>query len=219
MYMKWLSYVVPQTLARPSSSYNPDIRVQIEKGSYKLLVNGSRESGPYIAELWQYAMNQLGFTNNLPVKKILILGVAGGTVIHKLHDMFPDAGMTGVDIDPVMIDIGKKYFGLGAIKNLLLVVSDANEFVAKKKKSMYDLVILDVFIGREIPDFASSVKFLQLVKGLLKPGGRLFINYLREEEYAVKAETLSKRLSSEFGDVRWIDRYNNRFFMVKLTDV
>lgn len=217
-HMHWLSFIYPQTVLRTSSRFNPDIRVNEESGEYKLLVNGSRQSGKYIADLWQYAMMQFPFTLSLPITRILVLGVAGGTVIHMLHNIFPQAQITGVDIDPVMIEIGKKYFKLADVPKLKLIVADAQEYVRKNNRQ-YDLVILDLFIGREIPGFASSEIFLQNVKRILKPDGRLFINFLREEEYEHKAKKLSSVLKKIFIDVRSVDRYNNRFFMVKLSNV
>lgn len=213
-FNNWLTYIIPRTVLKTSSRFNPDIRVNVESGAYKLLVNGSRESGTYIAELWQYAMEHLHVTSDLPIKQILVLGVAGGTVIHMLHDTFPMAKIIGVDIDPVMLDIGKKYFGLGLIKKLTLMNQDAQAFVMKKIPK-YDLVVLDVFIGREIPAFASSEKFLQSVKRMITPGGRLFINFLREDEYGAKAEILASRLRLLFADVRSADRFNNRFFLAQ----
>src|SRR3989344_2102034 len=112
--MTWFSYIFPQTILRTSSKYNDDIRVNEERGKLKLLVNGSRESGEYIEKLWKEAFAAFGFGGLGSVTpSILVLGVAGGTVIHLLRRMFPAAAITGVDIDDVMLDIGRTYFGLG----------------------------------------------------------------------------------------------------------
>src|SRR3990167_7141257 len=103
--MSWLSYFYPQTVGRFTSFYNKDIRVVEEQGRYKILVNGSRQSGPYIEMLWRKALSSFSITKNLPVKRILVLGVAGGNLIHLLRKMYPSASIVGVDIDQVMIDI------------------------------------------------------------------------------------------------------------------
>jgi spermidine synthase len=208
--MNWLSYIYPQELERFSSTYNHDIRVQIENGESKLLVNGSRQSGKYIHDLWQFAIQKLFPHTPLPITRILVLGVAGGTVIHILHNMYPEAEITGVDIDPEMIRIGKTYFGLDKIEKLKVIESDAQKFTTKKK---FDLIVVDLFSGRIIPDFVLSEKFHKHIQTMLIKNGSVFINYLREKEYGEKADTLEKILVELYAKVLHIDRYNNRFFL------
>ena len=67
------------------------------------------------------------------MRRILVLGVAGGTIIRLLHDAYPTAEIIGVDIDRVMIELGKKYFGLKNIPKLTFIVDDAKDFVMKSQ--------------------------------------------------------------------------------------
>lgn len=225
--MTWLSYIFPQTKLITSSKYNHLIRVNEEYGENKLLVNGSRQSGLYIRKLWQKALLDFGIIGpRLPELKqfqfresqknnILVLGVAGGTVIHMLHGLYPKAKITGIDIDKKMIDIGKKYFGLGEISGLSLVNSDALEFVhnAVRRKSKYDLIIVDLSFGRKIPEFVENKDFLLKIKSLLTDHGKVIINYLRELEYKEKSELLLKLLETVFVHVSDAQIARNRFFM------
>ena len=207
--MTWLSLLFPQTILRTSSPYNRDIRINEERGRFKLLVNGARESGENIEGLWKFAFGRLSISKH--VKSILVLGVAGGTVIHLFHEMFPQASIVGVDIDPVMIDIGKKYFGLGDIPELRLIAQDALEFV--NRDGHYDLVVVDLFIGPEVPDFVISTAFEQKVRRLC---GLLLINYLRQPGYEEKVKKLEGLLKKLYAQVVTVDRYNNRFFYCKI---
>lgn len=207
--MNWLSFIYPQTLARFSSKYNKDIRVQEEFGRNKILVQGSRQSGAHVEKLWRHALSAFGIQKGQAVGDILVLGVAGGTVITILHRMYPHSKITGVDIDPVMIDIGKTYFGLEAT----LICEDARIFVRKKKH--YDLILVDVFFGRHIPPFVSQRAFIMRLADILRPHGRIIINFLRELEYQKKSDVLYKKLSQIFPKVFDTALFNNRFFMVK----
>ena len=201
--MSFVSYVIPQILGRFSSTYNSDIRVVEESGKPKLLVNGSRQSGRYIEWLWRKAFSSFPIGQ---YTSILVLGVGGGTVIHMLSKLFPDVHITGVDIDAKMIEIGKKYFGLSQIRNLKLIAADAKSF----KTTQYDFVIVDLFIGRHIPDFVSSEFFLKRLKGKT-----VVINYLRELEYLEKSKKLEKQLKNVFGEVRDYQIERNRFFFAR----
>ena len=215
--MSFLSYLFPQRIARYSTKYNRDIRILEEKGKYKLLVNGSRQSGEYIRELWQHAFCEFGIIPSPDIKNILVLGIAGGTVIHLLHAIYPDAIITGVDIDERMIDIGKKYFGLDKIHGFTDIVANAKNFVqiATHKKKQWDMIIVDLFIGAEIPEFVNETSFLHKIKRMTAPKGTLVINYLRELQYLALSEELRKKLKKIFSHVEETDINFNRFFMVK----
>ncbi len=211
--MNWLSYLYPQTVLKTSSNYNRNIRINEENGKFKLLVDGARESGEYIRELWEYAFRELRFPWKQNIRSILVLGVAGGTVIHMLRKAFPEASITGVEIDEVMIDIGKQYFGLGSFRNLRLICDDAVRYVQKSKKGMFDLVILDIFIGPDVPDVVLTEDFQKDLRGLLRKNGVLLVNYLRQPGYETKVPRLHALLRRLYKEVSSADQFNNRFFM------
>ncbi len=214
--MSWQSYIYPQTLATFSSDYNKDIRIVQTFGKLKLLVNGSVQSGAYIESLWQKVFRVFHINDSIQVRDILIFGVAGGSIIHILKKVYPDAKITAVDIDQKMIEIGKIFFGLSSISRLTCVTSDVRKFIqsSAKRNSHYDLIIVDLFIGRHPVTFVGSSTFLLQLKFLLRPSGFLIINYLREHEYRQKSEILHKRLISIFTTVRDKGLFLNRFFCV-----
>jgi len=214
----WLSYLIPQKIAEYTTPYNRYIRINRESGKMKLLVNGSPQSGPYIDTLWEAAFGAFGISFRTQVKKVLVLGVAGGTVIHMVHTLFPEAEITGVEIDATMIGIGKKYFSLDTIHSLHIVCEDAKVFVVaeEKKGHSYDLVIMDMFFGRVIPAFILEDPFLGNVKKIVRENGCLVINYLRELEYQKRSDTFMMRLQSHFPVVRDHVIYRNRFFFCSI---
>ena len=87
------------------------------------------------------------------MESILVLGVAGGSVIKTLVDEIKFKGkITGVEIDPAIIEVANTYFQLNQISNLSIVIDDAFEFVLKTKET-YDLIIIDIFQDTEMPNF------------------------------------------------------------------
>jgi spermidine synthase len=215
--MNWISYIIPRVVARYSSPYNRDIRVLEEKGKYKILVNGSRQSGEYVLKLWQHAFCEFGIIPSPDIRSILVLGVAGGTVIHLTSAIYPDATIDGVDIDQKMLGIGKKYFGLDRVKGLTLVVSDAKTFLEKavRKQKHWDMILVDTHVGPDVPEFVNNERFLTDLRRALAPRGVAIVNYLRELKYQELSRHLRKKLKKIFGRVRETDIYFNRFFMVK----
>lgn len=212
--MSFLSSLFPQTVLRTSSRYNSDICVIREWGGHKLLVNGSRQSGPYIRKLWERAFRKFRLVDLQDMHTIVVLGVGGGTVIELLAKRFPAAAITAVDIDPTMIAIAKQYFGIERLPNVRLVGADAKIFVehCSKKGKVFDLVIVDLFIGREIPAFVATERFYKKFKHVTSPRGAVVINYLREREYQKKSEEVMSVLQRIFFTVRDYSIANNRFF-------
>lgn len=212
--MGLFSFLLPKVVLRTMSPYNHDICVVRQWSGYKLLVNGSPQSGSYIRMLWSRVLRKFKIDSLQNIRTILVLGVGGGTVIELLAKRFPNAIITAVDIDSTMIMIAKKFFGIHKHPNIRLVRADANTFVNQsgKKGELFDIVVVDLFIGPKIPEFVSSTPFLKNLHAIVRPGGCLVINYLRELEYQAKSDELRVRLSAVWKHVGDMKLYNNRFF-------
>ncbi|MBU1327418.1 methyltransferase domain-containing protein [Patescibacteria group bacterium] len=213
--MTWRSYIFPQTIARLHSRYNKDIRLIESQGALELFVDGSRESGSYMRKFWRRAFRDLRAKEVVPPYSILVLGVAGGTVIHLLRDAYPLASIVGVDIDRTMLDVGRQYFGLSSLSGLRMVEADAKVFLHSEagKRRHYDMVIVDLFIGRIIPSFVTESSFIDGLARVVFPHGTVIINYLREGPYQQKSENLCKKLETLFSRVHSTAFSNNRFFL------
>lgn len=215
--MSFILSLYPQTVLRKSSHHNADIRVIREWVGYKLLVNGSPQSGSYIRMLWSRAIRKFRIDRIQHVDSILVLGVGGGTVIEMLAKHFPNASITAIEIDQVIIRIAKQYFEIDKHPNVHLVRADANAYVRElaRKKKVFDLVIVDVFIGPKIPEFVSLPTFLNLLQAITQTHGCVLINYLRELEYQEKSDALIVRLRALWRYVEDMKLYNNRFFLAR----
>lgn len=175
--MSLLSYLIPRKLLESSSVYNKKIEVREINGRNILLVNGIQQTGPYTEKLWKKGLK------NMHAKRILVFGIGGGAVLRH----FPDSHITAVDIDPEIIRIAKKYFGLGRQKNVIIVQSDARLFRTIKK---FDLVIVDLYTGNDVPNFVSQKEFLHRILGFVSPGGQLIINYFSQTNQARNAANI-----------------------------
>jgi spermidine synthase len=200
----WLSYIIPITLARYSSVHNRDIRVVLEAGKLKLLVNGSRESGESVKFMWDHAIRHFGLDKLGDPVRMLCLGLGGGTVIGMFNSYYPGLRIDAVDIDPVIIGIAKKHFEIGKSENVRFIADDASHFVrALRSDARYDIVLVDLYIGNQIPDFVHDADFLRKIRSAMKPGGSLLINYSYWKQYRYQSEIIIKhlkRLFTEYGN-------------------
>lgn len=119
-----------------------------------------------------------GLLINPEPKSVLVIGLGGGTMSNTLHQIFPQANITNVEIDPAVIKVARKYFGFFENENVTSLVQDGRIFIkrASLKKQQYDWIILDAFNGDYIPEHLLTQEFLQETKQLLTNNGVLTAN-------------------------------------------
>jgi spermidine synthase len=129
-----------------------------------------------LQRILRLGLQSIGFSNIKTLDSILVLGVAGGSVIKTLVNEIEFKGkVTGVDIDPEIISLANKYFKLDEIAHLKICIEDANQFV-RKTNITYDLIIIDIFQDNTMPQFLFETVFIENTKSLLTSGGYLLFN-------------------------------------------
>jgi predicted membrane-bound spermidine synthase len=108
-------------------------------------------------------------------KKILMLGLGGGSISTYLGRFLPEAAITTVEIDPGVITAAKTYFGLRETERMRYRAVDGRVFLNRSKES-YDLILLDAYRGGYVPFHLLTREFYTLVKQRLAPGGAAAFN-------------------------------------------
>ncbi|WP_286234388.1 spermidine synthase [Thalassotalea sediminis] len=111
-------------------------------------------------------------------ESVLIIGLGGGTMSNTLHQLYPDARIENVEIDPAVIKVARHYFGFFENEHVTSKVADGRIFIKRAglKKQQYDWIILDAFNGDYIPEHLLTKEFLEETKKLLTPKGVLSAN-------------------------------------------
>jgi spermidine synthase len=196
--MGLLSYFSPVAIAHSSSSFNKSIDVIERFSKYELYVNGIQQSGPYTIRLWKNGLKDV-IIHSL-VKQILVLGVGGGTLFPMLHKRFPEAHITAVDIDHEIISFYKKYFAADTNSYTTLVCKDARGFI-KSTKQRFDLIIVDLYIGNDVPEFVTEKSFFTTINKNISPAGNVLVNYFTDTNQWKKSQKLFITLSGIFNSV------------------
>jgi predicted membrane-bound spermidine synthase len=108
-------------------------------------------------------------------KKILMLGLGGGSISTYLGRSLPEAAITTVEIDPGVITAAKTYFGLRETERVRYRAGDGRVFL-NRSKELYDLILLDAYRGGYVPFHLLTREFYTLVKQRLAPGGAVAFN-------------------------------------------
>lgn len=111
------------------------------------------------------------------IKRVLVLGLGAGSIPVYLHRFLPDATIDTVELDPGVIDVAKKYFGLRETKNFHLIEGDGRVFLNRHTEP-YDLIFIDAFTGSYIPFHLMTKEFYQLLRNRLAPHGVAAFNFI-----------------------------------------
>lgn len=189
----------PKTLVKISSPINGEISVVEQWGRRKIVVSGLTQSGPLAEKIWDSGIKNLSSIIHYP-SSILILGLGGGSLVKLLNKYFPQAKIIGVEIDPLMAELGQQYLELSKAKNLKIIIDDAINFV-KKTNEKFDLIFFDLYIGDKIPKDYQTKFFLKNLKKLLRENGMIVFNCLYFKNHIFEAKVFLDKLRKIFNDV------------------
>ncbi|OGC82154.1 MAG: hypothetical protein A2V81_01485 [Candidatus Abawacabacteria bacterium RBG_16_42_10] len=178
------------------STYNYLQVIQKNERNFLRINEGQAEHSVYdpknvlVGGVWDYFSALPAYLPEF--KRTAIVGLAGGTISHALSYYYPNNATDGIEIDPAIIDLGKKYFTLSD-PQLIIHNADGRIFLLQTKDT-YDLICLDAYKQPYIPYNLATKEFFALVKDRLNPAGIMAMNIgtagesdlLASLEYTVK---------------------------------
>ena len=219
MLRKLFSYFIPINVYKKKSSISETIEVTWNNGELVIDSKNTNYSYGSLQRILRKGLKYIGFERIRKFDNILILGVAGGSVIKTLVDEVKFKGkITGVEIDKDVVEIANKYFKLNEIKNLELIVDDAFEFVLKTKDK-YDLIIIDIFQDTTMPDFLFETYFINRINFLTKKDGFILFNTMViNEKNRIRNLDYKKKFDANYSIRMYpkVETHNELFTIKKL---
>jgi spermidine synthase len=201
MIKKILSYFIPIKIYTVNSAISKSIEVTWSNGELVMDSENTNYSYGSLQRILKIGLKTIGFDRVKAMDHVLILGVAGGSVIKTLVDEIKFKGkITGVEIDSDIIEIANKYFKLDEVDQLQIIIDDAFEFVLKTKEK-YDLIIIDVFQDTTMPNFLYERFFTDQICFLLKSKGVVLFNTMLLNE---KHNNRNSKYISEFNKIHYV---------------
>ncbi len=118
-----------------------------------------------------------GFLLQPAPRSILMVGFGGGQMSNYLFDHFPGIEIDGVDIDPEVIRLARKYFAVPDSPRYRTHVADGRMFVQYgERPRKWDMIILDAFRGVFVPYHLKTVEFYRRCLGRLTNRGVVVAN-------------------------------------------
>ncbi len=166
------------------SLYNYIQVVQAPDGTRELVLNeGAAIHSIYnpseilTGQYWDYFLSAPYFNAGFQpqqLKRVAIIGLAGGTIAREFTAEYPGVQIDGAELDPAIVDVGRKYFGMTE-PNLHVAVADGRTFI-RKTTQKYDLVVIDAFEQPYIPFQLTTKELFEEIKAHLSPDGVVALN-------------------------------------------
>jgi len=113
---------------------------------------------------------QLAWLFDAGIKRVLMVGLGAGSISKRILHDYPQATVESVEIDPVVVDVAKRFFQVTEDRRHAIITQDGRQFV-RRAEGRYDLIVMDAYNAEGIPFHLATREFLQLAKSKLAPGG------------------------------------------------
>jgi len=132
----------------------------------------------YFSRTWDFFL-AAPFFNAPPyrpadVKSLCIIGLAAGTIAHQYTEAFGAIPIDGIEIDPAIVEVGRRYFGMTE-PNLNVIVEDGR-YALHRSTAHYDVVAIDAYRVPYVPWNLTTVEFFADVRDHLTANGVVAIN-------------------------------------------
>ncbi len=134
------------------------------------------------------------------VERVAILGNAAGTTARALGVYYPNAEIDGVELDPAVSRVGRRYFGLEDNPRLTVHDADARPFL-RSTDERYDLIVVDAYHQPYVPFYLATREFFELVRARLAPGGIVALNVAAVPDDRRLVEAIGTTLGAEVPQV------------------
>ncbi len=174
----WLSYLKDIVLDSENSITNGEVYVVLSKGRLLLTTEEAIYSWDDLYSNFYETFKHLGEAEIGKWNKVLVLGMGLGSIPFMLEKRFRSkADFVLVENDDAIIELAE-YYSLPRLENEYEIYADDAYDFMEDCKDKFDLICVDIFVGRTVPEEFQTKEFLQRVKDCLHSGGTLIFNKL-----------------------------------------
>jgi len=113
------------------------------------------------------------------IERVLVIGLASASVAKRFLRDFPNVHVDVVEIDPKVVEVTERFFGLRPDPRLSVHVQDGRVFLNRTNKR-YDVIVVDAYAasryGLVIPRHLATREFLEEAASRLSANGALVYN-------------------------------------------
>ncbi len=155
----------------------------VEDGTSRYLrFDNSFQSGMFVEQPYRTRFDytdylQLALAYNAGARRILFIGLGGGSAPKRMWRDFPALQLDAVELDREVVDVAYRFFGLPRDDRLRVDVEDGRRYLSQNE-GPWDAIVIDAFYSDSIPFHLATREFLELAQARLAPGGVIATNVI-----------------------------------------
>jgi len=181
--------LIPYSSAQAAVVYQRDtlyhhMVVEDTGGVRTLWFDAAPQSSMLLADPFEGALEytdyfHMPFVFNQNIRKVLFIGLGGGSGPKRFLYDYPEVQVDVVEIDPAVVEVAQEYFYVKDDPRLKIHVEDGRVFLSRSK-DRYDLIVVDAYLssayGPYIPFHLITLEFFEEVRNHLTVGGVMSYN-------------------------------------------
>jgi spermidine synthase len=200
-------------LFEEESAYNYIQVIRRDDCNYLLLNEGQAYHSFYCDDgavprisVWSLMLSAPYFNDpsmEIEVKKMVVIGLAAGTIAKQFSQVFGPIAIDGIELDPAIVQIGRDYFAMEE-PNINIIIGDGR-YELNRLEDKYDIITLDAYKVPYIPWHLTTQEFFLEVKEHLSETGVLAINVGNVPDDPRLVQAITATLLTVFPSVHTLD--------------
>ena len=153
--------------------------------------------------VWDLLFLPSQFYSPQAIRRVLVLGVGGGAVIHMLNQFVRPEQLVGVELSGLHIELAQRYFDLD-YDNLELIQANAIDWIIDYQGAPFDLIIDDLYSevdGEPQRAISADASWFDLLMEHLTDDGALVMNFVNYREWRESAYFSAAFVQESFASV------------------
>lgn len=178
-----VSFIIPDTAMQDvvyqTQTPYQELSVQDQDGVRTMYLDGHPQSAMFIngsdGDVFTYTKYfDLPFLFSDNIERVLFIGGGGFTGPKRFARSY-DLDVDVVEIDPVVVDVAREYFGVDDAFDIF--VEDGRAYL-RESNVTYDVIVVDAYRKASVPFHVTTEEFLQLASSRLDEDGIVYANLI-----------------------------------------
>jgi len=132
---------------------------------------------PYVSRIRYPDYMHLALALHPRPERVLVLGLGGGAITKRFWRDYPGVRVDSVEIDPVVVDVARRYFWLPEDERMRIFTEDARRYVQRTGET-YDIVVVDAYTSDSLPFHLTTQEFFTELKAVMTTDGVVAYNLI-----------------------------------------
>lgn len=158
------------------------------------------KASPYILQ-YEYTQAMLLVLLFCQPRRVLVLGLGGGSLVTTLHYHVPGIRITAIELRQAVIDVAYRFFRMPRSKRIQIICQNADHYLVGADIRKQEVIFADLYHNTGVDDVQLRADFIARCAENLKEDGWLVLNCWNEHR---EDALFREALRTHFKDIRTV---------------